>query len=131
MVFTCYIPPKMSVWERDASIVYSHLLSQIYLRSEADAINVCGDLNSRVGELSDYLKEIDDVPQRVPLDVGINKHGESLIEFLIDSKSCIVIKRICPLKDNYISVSTKRKAVVDYILVLRDCLQSRINWREE
>lgn len=126
---SCYIPPEMSVWGRDVSIVYRHLLSQIYLCSEADAIYFCGDLNSRVDGLSDYVKEIDDVPQRVPLDVGINKHGESLIEFLMDSKFCIVNGRICPLKDNYTSVSTKGKAVVDYILVPHDCLQSCISFQ--
>lgn len=63
---------------------------------------------------------------RDPLDVGINKHGESLIEFPIDSKFCIVNGRICPLKDNYTSVSTKGNAVVDYILVPHDRLQSCI-----
>ena len=128
VVFTCYIPPEKSTWGRDASAVYSQLLSQIYLCSEADAIYLCGDLNGRVGGLYDYVKEIDEIPLRAPLDVVINKHGESLIEFLKDSKFCIVNGRICPLQDNYTSVSTRGKAVVDYILVPHDCLQSCISF---
>ena len=107
VVFTCYLPPEMSPWGRDASGFFSHLLSQIYLCSHTDAVYVSGDFNSRVGNLDDYLKEIDDVPLRVALDEYVNKHGESLIEFLRDSKMCLINGRICPLDDNYTSVSIK------------------------
>ena len=46
-----------------------------------------------------------------------------MIEFLKESKLCIVNGRICPLSDDYTSVSIKGKALVYYILVPYDCLQ--------
>lgn len=81
-----------------------------------------------MGTIDDYLKDVDDVPIRVPLDESTNKHGESLIEFLRDSKMCIINGRICPLNDNFTSVSIKGRAVVDYILVPYDCLQFCISF---
>lgn len=45
-----------------------------------------------------------------------------LIEFLKDSKCCILNGRLSPQNDHFTSVSTKGKAVVDYIVTPRDCL---------
>lgn len=123
MLFTCYLPPETSVWGKDASFFFNHVMSQIYLCSEVEAILVCGDFNSRIGAFDDYLKEVDAMPPRAFLDGSVNKHGESMIEFLKESKLCIVNGRICPLSDNFTSVSIKGEAVVDYILVPYDCLQ--------
>lgn len=46
IIFSCYLPPEGSV---RADWLYNHLLVQIYNLLEADAIYVCGDLNSRIG----------------------------------------------------------------------------------
>ena len=51
-----------------------------------------------------------------------NKHGECLIDFLIECKCCIVNGRVTPSLDNYTSVSTKGNAVVDYFAVPQDRL---------
>ena len=124
VVFSCYLPPDTSPWGRDASGFFSHLLSYMYSYSDVDAIYVCGDVNGRTGTLEDYVVDIDDVPKRAVLDEGVNKHGESWIEFLKDSKMCIINGRICPLNDNYTSVSIKGKAVVDYIATPYECLKT-------
>ena len=124
VIFTCYLPPETSPWGRDASVFFGHLLSYMYTYADVDATYVCGDVNGRIGNWEDYVKEIDDVPLRVVLDEGVNKHGESLIEFLKDSKMCIINGRICPLNDNYTSVSMKGKAVVDYIATPYECLKT-------
>ena len=76
VVFSCYLPPEQSKWGRDASSFYSHLLSQVYLYTEADAIYICGDLNSRIGRVDDYINDIDDIPSRVALDDFDNHHGD-------------------------------------------------------
>ena len=49
VVYSCYLPPEMSPWGRDASSFFAHLSSQIYLFSNLDAIYVVGDFNSRIG----------------------------------------------------------------------------------
>lgn len=78
VVLSCYLSPETSPWGRDVSSFFGHLLSQMYLYSEVDAICVCGDLNSSVGNADDFVREIDDLPMRVVLDEGVNKHSNSI-----------------------------------------------------
>ena len=52
IVFSVYLSPKNSPWGRNGSEFYAYLLGQIYLLSNADALIICGDLNSRIGEKS-------------------------------------------------------------------------------
>jgi hypothetical protein len=100
------------------------MLSQVYRNSEADAIYICGDLNSGIGRLDDYINSINDIPSRVALDDFVSHHGETLLEFLWHSTMCIINGRICPLSDNFTSKSGKGKALVDYIVTLHDCLET-------
>lgn len=68
---------------------------------------VCGDFSSRICAFDDYLKELDKMPLRASLNDSAKKHGESMIEFLKESQLYVVNRRICPLNDNYTSVSVK------------------------
>ena len=52
IVYACYLPPEHSNRGKDALGFYSHLLSQIYLYCENDAIFVMGDLNSSTNRYS-------------------------------------------------------------------------------
>jgi hypothetical protein len=52
---------------------------QVHLYTEADAIYICGDLNSRIGRLDDYINDVDDIPSRVALDGFVNHPGENPI----------------------------------------------------
>ena len=120
LLFSCYLPPEDSAWGRSDTDFYGHLLSQIYYHNYVDCVAVCGDLNGRVGNMPDYLEGTDDVSPRTILDNSRNKHGSSLIEFLHESKLCITNGRITPELDNFTSVSTKGRAVVDYIAISQE-----------
>ena len=120
VIICAYLPPENSTWGRDAASFYSHVLQLLYVHNEADALFLCGDLNSRIGQLKDYNDSIDSIPPRTSLDNVKNMHGEALIEFLRDSKCCVLNGRLCPDKDKYTCVSNKGKSVVDYIIVPHD-----------
>lgn len=85
IAFVCYLPPENSPWGRDALAFFSHLLSQIYLNSETDAIFLLGDINSRLGSLRDFCVDIDNIRSRDITDHTQNIHGQSFSEFLLDS----------------------------------------------
>lgn len=128
IVISCYLSPETSTWGRNADLFFAHLLSLIYA-ADADAVYICGDLNSRIAQLRDYGEE-DDIPSRVVLDTSSNKHGESFIEFLKDSKCCVLNGRVTPENDNFTSVSVRGKAVVDYIVTphvdLNTCVKFKV-----
>ena len=119
----------MSHWGRDASSYFAHLLSQVYLFSHLDAMYFCGDVNSRIGGQLDCLNEVDNIPIRHSIDDCVNRHGEAFLEFLLDSKMCVLNGRINPLDDNFTSISTKGRAVVDYMAVPFDCLGTCLDFK--
>ena len=98
-IFCTYLPPETSTWGRDATGFYAHLLSEIYTLSEYDSIIVCGDLNSRIGQLKDSISGIDEIPQRQSIDKTTNQHEHTFIEFLNDSKFCVLNGRLCVEND--------------------------------
>ena len=120
VVFSVYLPPENSHLGRDASSFYSYILSQVYLHANAEAVIICGDMNARVGSLPDTIPEIDNIPERQILDKTINQHGHTFLEFLSDSKTCILNGRFQNEHNNFTSVSSKGRAVVDYMCVPHD-----------
>ena len=62
MIYAVYLPPENSPWGRNATGFYSHLLGQIYLLSDKDAIVVSGGLNSRIGEMPDFISDVGGIP---------------------------------------------------------------------
>ena len=122
LVFSCYLPPEISVWGRDSESFFAHILGDIYSNSDCDAIYLCGDLNARIGSLED-ISEFDIVPKRSVLDNSVNQHGHSFIEFLNEAKFCTLNGRFNSSDDNYTSVSSKGSAVVDYICVPHDTFE--------
>ena len=68
VVFSCYLPPENSPWGRDAETFFSHILAQIYLHCDMDAIFLLGDFNSRIGHLNDFNFEFDNVCERTTID---------------------------------------------------------------
>ena len=123
LVFSCYLPPEDSPWGRDNTAFYGHLLSQIYFHNYVDCFFVCGDLNSRTGGLTDYIHGVDDIQPRVCIDLVKNSHGECLIDFLLESKSCIVNGRVTPQYDSF---TCKGSSVVDYFAVPQESLKNCI-----
>ena len=86
---TCYLPPENSVWGRDSERFFAVLLHIIY-SSETENIIIAGDFNSRVGNLSDIIEDVDSIPLRNSIDSHINQHGKNMIEFLEESKFVII-----------------------------------------
>ena len=122
VVFSCYLSPDNSVWGRDPSTFFSHLISQMYLNCESDFLVVCGDLNGRVGNASDCVEGIDDLPPRRNIDNIKSGHGEAIIDFVKDTRSAILNGRFKQEKDNFTFVSPRGKSVVDYFITPQDCV---------
>ena len=92
--------------------------------SDADLLIICGDFNARLGNLNDAINSVDDILPRIVIDNTKNNHGESLQEFLHESRMCVLNGRLYPLNDGFTSSSTKGAAVVDYIICPQDNLQN-------
>ncbi len=116
IVGCCYLPPESSPYGRDANAYFSRLLTNVYKNVDSDYFVLCGDLNSRVGNLNDSVPNVDTLKNRVNIDHKINSHGMSLIEFLIDAKLCLVNGRVDTDLDDFTCIRNGR-SVVDYMIV--------------
>ena len=95
----------------------------------------CCDTNGQVGNLEDCIHEVDNMSPRVCLDDKTNKHGESFIDFLLESRMCIANGRITPHLDNFTSVSTRGRSVIDFFAVnqefLPNCVKCEVQLTSE
>ena len=66
VIFSCYLPPQDSVWS-DPTNFYAHLLAKVYEYSDYD-IFICGDFNACIGNLSDCIETVDNLPPRKVID---------------------------------------------------------------
>ena len=119
IIFSCYLPPDGSPYA-NVNEFFGHLLAQLYLYNNVDLTFVCGDINARIGALSDTM-DLDAMPKRHIIDNTVHGHGESLIEFLIDAKMCVLNGRFDPQYDNFTCISGRGRSVVDYIITHHDC----------
>ena len=103
-----------SVRNNDPEAFYCSLLEQVYAFQNEGKLFVCGELNSRVGDDSDYIEGVDDVRPRSILDLTSNANGDLLIDFLVDCGLCMINGRI---GTNNTHVSHRDKSVVDYVFV--------------
>ena len=117
-----YLPPESSVYGDDPDRVFQELVSLIYENTDSDLTYLLGDYNARIGNKRDLIESVDNIPERVALDLQTNDHGTSLINFLLQANCCVVNGRIDPLLDSFTSVSHRGKAVVDYIIAAHDSL---------
>ena len=124
-VFCCYLPPENSPYGRDSTAFFTHLLTMVYLHSYADNCFTFGDFNGRVSDQNDAILALDSVSNRNAIDFTINKHGEAFLDYLKESRMVITNGRINGI-DNFTSISTKGKSVVDYVAVPIDNLDQCI-----
>ncbi len=120
----CYLPPNCTSRNiLDVNGFCDTLLFQMYLYQNDGLFYVCGDLNSNIVDSVDFIKVVDDVPEKVTLDWNKNMYSDRMIDFLLSTNCCVLNGRtgICT-KDDYISVSIKGLAVVDYCLAPYDTL---------
>ena len=115
-VYCCYLPPEYSPYGRDSTSFFTHLLSLIYLNNYVDCSFVLGDFNGRLGEKSDIISAVDNIPARDVIDFTQNKHGEALLDFLIEARMVVTAGRVAGQND-FTSISSKGTSVVDYIAV--------------
>ena len=86
--------------QTDASKCFMHVLTTLYLCSYANLMILCGDFNSRIGKEKDFVNDIDIMSERKFIDTSINSHGKLFLEFLKDSKLCLVNGRVNVNADN-------------------------------
>ena len=132
LVIALYLPPEQSTWGRDANSFFAHVLQLIYEYSYCDTIILAGDTNSRIGSIQDFIPEVDDgVSSRTILDKTKNKHGQEMLNFLVESAMCVCNGRVTPQYDNYTFIHSRGKSVIDYIAVpfefLNQCLEFKVN----
>ena len=132
LIIALYLPPEQSTWGRDASSFFAHVLQLIYEHSYCDTIILAGDTNSKIGAMQDFISEVDDgVCNRRVLDKCKNKHGQEMLNFLLESAMCVCNGRITPEYDNYTFIHSRGKSVIDYIAVpfefLNQCLEFKVN----
>ncbi len=58
------------------------------------------------------------------IDFNINPHGEVFLDFLLESKMCVINGRVCPENDNFTCVHTTGSSVVDFICTLHDNVEN-------
>ena len=86
--------PSESVRNNDPEAFYCSLLEQVYSYQNEGKLFICGDLNSRVGDDSDYIEGDDDVKPRNILDYTSNANGDLLTDFLVDCSLCMLNGRV-------------------------------------
>ncbi|XP_060589316.1 uncharacterized protein LOC132744577 [Ruditapes philippinarum] len=117
----CYLPPENSSRQFDVNRFYESLLTDIYTFQNEGLVFICGDFNSRCGDLEDYIVGVDDIPSRNVIDYKTNFYGEMFIDFLINANFCMLNGRTNS-SNEFTSVSVKGSSVVDYCVVTHDSL---------
>ena len=88
----------------------------LYLHSYVDSCFCFGDFNSRISNEIDNIPIIDNIPMREIIDFTLNKHGESFLDFLKESRMIVAQGRVKG-ENNFTSVSSKGKSCVDYMTI--------------
>ncbi len=127
-IYSCYLPPINSIYGRDSTAFFSHLLTEIYKNCDVDGLIICGDFNSRIGDLLDFVPEIDNVCERDIIDNVVNQHGKSFIEFLNEAKCCILNGRSEKKNNNYTCIRNGA-SVVDYVVTPHENLNICLNFK--
>lgn len=63
ILISCYLFPELSIWGRNADLYFGHLLAFLYtITVKVDSVSICGDVNSRIGDLKAYVEGEDISP---------------------------------------------------------------------
>ena len=103
-----YISPEQSIWGKDSLLFFSHLLSIIYDYNDSDYKILCGNFNAINGDMKDFVLGVDNITYRTCIDSVKGGHYKDFIDFLIESKMCLVNGRINSELQNFTSISEKR-----------------------
>ena len=128
LLIGCYLAPENSVYGRNADSSFDNIMNVMYEYPDVNLTLLMGDLNCRLGKLQDYIVEVDDIPERVPIDETDNAYGQAFQDFLIEGKLAVLNGRVCPLNDSYTCISHKGRSVVDYIATAHENLKNIISF---
>ena len=84
-ICVCYLPPLNSSRQIDAQSFYDCLLTSYYKYQNDGELFICGDFNSRCGDMQDFIEGVDDIECRRIVDFNVNTYGHFLIDFLLSS----------------------------------------------
>ena len=133
-IFICfsYIPHEKSNFYQLCEIDFHETICSIVLEySDKGNIFVCGDLNSRIGEVNDFLDydELDkyisnaehvenpNIPNRVSMDKTVNGFGRKLLQLCYDTGLVVANGRLGNDKSgNFTFCTTRGRSVNDYLL---------------
>lgn len=90
-------------------------MEKVYEYQNDGHLIVCGDLNARVGQESDYIEGVDDVKPREVIDDTINRYGDHFLDFLINCNFCMLNGRLGT--NDFTHISKRGRSVVDYVCV--------------
>ena len=116
-ICVAYLPPVGSGRHHEPELFFTRLLvlEKVHTYQNIGTMLLMGDWNARCGIGTDFIENVDDMYEREVIDETLNSSGQLLIDFLIDCNLCMINGRIG--RNNFTSVSTKGRAVVDYIVI--------------
>ena len=71
-----YPPPENSEFGRNSIEFFEHITSILFKYPIFDIYVIAGDMNTRIGDKKDLIKDIDNVEERHILGFSINNHGK-------------------------------------------------------
>ena len=74
---------------------------------------IFGDFNAGQGNYADYIEGVDVVPNMVVITDFENSMGESLKQFLLETRFAVMNRRDTAKHDNYTSISIRGMTVID------------------
>ena len=81
-VCTCYLPPHGSSRYVDAEEFYDKLLANIYEYQHLGKFIICGDFNSRLGDMADFIEGVDTIQERNIIDYSKICMANFFVNFL-------------------------------------------------
>ncbi|CAC5407386.1 unnamed protein product [Mytilus coruscus] len=116
--FVCvvYLPPEHSARSVNINDFFDTLMSKIYTIPNGSPLYLCGDWNSRVSDIEDYIQGIDLLPERNVVEFTPNSYGDLFCEFFSNINCCILNGRNF-INNAFTFVSSRGSSVVDYCVV--------------
>ena len=124
----CYIPPSDSTRSVHLTEFYDTLMSQVHVYCKDKQFYICRDFNGRVGALEDFIPGVDTIQERSVVDFYVNKEGERVCEFFIDTDCCVLNGRNS-INNDYTFKGPQGSSVVDYCFIPYEGLDNFINFK--
>jgi hypothetical protein len=75
-VCVVYLPPEFSARSVNAHNFFDVPMEQIYTIPNGNLFYLCGDFNSRIGDMDDFIKGVDVLTERDVIDYTVNSYRE-------------------------------------------------------